>query len=568
MASNSLRAVTYLRKSTDRQEASIPDQRDAVAKLAKQRGYTVVREYKDEGISGDDTERRTGFLQMLDDAKRLGDYHAILCWDQDRFGRFDPLEAGYWVKPLRDRGIYLETIAQGKIDWDDFAGRIIYAVQQEGKHAYLKDLSRNVTRGILAKVRRGEWVGGRVPYGYRRNEDKRLEPGDPVEVETVRWLFREYLRRDVSLCTLARELNARGVPAPMRKASGRWRGGGLWAVQGIRNILKRPAYVGDFVWNRRHMGAYHGVKNGEITASTKQRHQVTENDPADWEVIPDHHEALIDRDTFDRVQKKLVTRRDHSSSPAVGGPFLFTGLAKCGDCGWPMYGMNWWGADNPSGGPPGGRKYCCGQYHSYRKAGCNSNKVEERDLLNAVLDVIESHFLKPENLAVLKDEIRRQEKAERAGAEPKAAALDRRIVELKRKIETGMERWLTAPQSMIADAGAKIEQWRKELEQAEQDRRAVAKPAMSETALDDAVELIAAGVATIRKKARKVPPDELRQVLRDFVDKVVIDFEQRPYGKRTRGYPVGGTLYLKDSLVVCQPVPIAGPMSKPANETR
>jgi hypothetical protein len=115
---------------------------------------------------------------------------------------------------------------------------------------------------------------------------------------------------------------------------------------------------------------------------------------------------------------------------------------------------------------------------------------------------------------------------------------------------------------MVADAGAKVEQWRKALEEAQQERRAVAKPATSEAALDKAVELIAAGVAAIREKARKARPDELRGVLRSFVEKVIVDFEQRPYGKRTRGYPTGGTLYLKDSLVVCKPVSIAHPMAQ------
>src|SRR6478735_2220884 len=129
MAGGSISAVAYYRMSTDRQEASIPDQREAVEKLARKQGYKIVREYADEGISGDDTERRAGFKQMLADARRA-DFEAVLCWDQDRFGRFDPLEAGYWVKPLRDAGVYLETVAQGRIDWEDFAGRIVYAVQQ------------------------------------------------------------------------------------------------------------------------------------------------------------------------------------------------------------------------------------------------------------------------------------------------------------------------------------------------------------------------------------------------------------------------------------------------------
>ena len=66
------------------------------------RGYKVVREYEDQAISGDDTERRDGFLQLREDAERRGDFGIILAWDQDRFSRNDPLELGYWLKPIRD----------------------------------------------------------------------------------------------------------------------------------------------------------------------------------------------------------------------------------------------------------------------------------------------------------------------------------------------------------------------------------------------------------------------------------------------------------------------------------
>src|SRR5262249_1608638 len=159
-------AVTYLRKSTDRQEHSIPEQRAEVATYAAKHGYRILREYKDEAISGAATEKGVESQKMLHAARALGDLEVVLCWDQDRFGRFDPLEAGYWIKPLRDAGVRLETVAQGKIDWEDFAGRIIYAVQQEGKHAYLRDLSRNVTRSMAAKARACGWNGGKAPYGY------------------------------------------------------------------------------------------------------------------------------------------------------------------------------------------------------------------------------------------------------------------------------------------------------------------------------------------------------------------------------------------------------------------
>jgi DNA invertase Pin-like site-specific DNA recombinase len=124
-----------------------------------------VREHIDDGISGDATEKRMDFQRMLKEAKELGEFHAVLCWNQDRFGRFDALEAGCWIKPLRDRGIWLDTVGQGRINWDDFGGRIVYAVAQEGKHPFLRDLSRDSLRGKLRAVREGYWLGGPPPYG-------------------------------------------------------------------------------------------------------------------------------------------------------------------------------------------------------------------------------------------------------------------------------------------------------------------------------------------------------------------------------------------------------------------
>lgn len=88
------RAVLYLRMSSEKQDTSIEDQRHELTKYADQHGYYVNREYLDEAISGDATERRAGFLAMRDAAER-GEFSVVLCWDQDRFGRFDPLELSY-----------------------------------------------------------------------------------------------------------------------------------------------------------------------------------------------------------------------------------------------------------------------------------------------------------------------------------------------------------------------------------------------------------------------------------------------------------------------------------------
>jgi DNA invertase Pin-like site-specific DNA recombinase len=282
--------------SSDRQETSIPAQRTEVQAYAAKHDYKIIREYKDEAISGDATEKRVAFQNMLRDASDKGDFEVILCWDQDRFGRFDPLEAGYWVKPLRDAGVRLETVAQGRIDWNDFAGRIIYAVQQEGKHAFLVDLSRTVIRGILARAREGLWLGGPIPYGYSI-ESKRLVHGDSQKAEIVQWLFHSYANQTTSLGELARQLNDRGIPAPK---------GGLWHKTTVYKILIRPVYRGDTTWNRRHDGKYHEVVAGEIKATRHKRRKARFCNPeADWIIVENTHPALVDRDVFFKVRHKL-----------------------------------------------------------------------------------------------------------------------------------------------------------------------------------------------------------------------------------------------------------------------
>jgi len=89
-----INAVGYIRMSSDKQEASPIQQREEIMALAGREGYKIIRWYLDEGISGDDTEKRLDFQRMIRDSER-GDLQAVVCWDQDRFGRFDSIEAGH-----------------------------------------------------------------------------------------------------------------------------------------------------------------------------------------------------------------------------------------------------------------------------------------------------------------------------------------------------------------------------------------------------------------------------------------------------------------------------------------
>src|SRR5262249_18598237 len=117
-------SVAYVRRSAEKQEASLPEQRKAIERFATEKGYAIRRWYEDDAISGDNTRKRAGFLQMLADAQQFGDFEAILCWDQARFGRFLP------QRGVLDAGRDLQAVQPAEPDGP--AGQA-FAVQDEPK---------------------------------------------------------------------------------------------------------------------------------------------------------------------------------------------------------------------------------------------------------------------------------------------------------------------------------------------------------------------------------------------------------------------------------------------------
>lgn len=337
-------AVGYVRMSTDKQEDSPAQQKAEITKLAEREGYRILRWYEDHGFSGAKTLKRPQFRRMIRDAEECGDFKAILCWDQDRFGRFDSIEAGEWISPLRRVGVELVTVCQGRIDWDDFAGRLIYQITQEGKHRYLVDLSRNALRGMIGFAKQGNLLGMATPYGYdridynaageemcrvprgerfRKPRDwtaKLVPSSDRRAIETVRWIFRTFATTACSARSLAVELNRRKVPFPSGKE---------WDYTYIKSLLRHPVYIGWLTYGRRGVGLYHHVgPDGELMPARGANNDCPEYAPI---IVRDNHEPLIDKATFDAVQAKLKER-----SIVRGGPnrkHMLSGILRCGHCG-------------------------------------------------------------------------------------------------------------------------------------------------------------------------------------------------------------------------------------------
>ena len=158
-------AAGYLRRSTDRQEQSISDQKGAILKYAAENDFEVIRFYIDDAISGSTTEGRKGFLKMIADVQRDDcPFRFVLVYDVKRFGRVDNDEAGHYRFLLRQRGIEITYVSEnfGGDDTDD----LIRPVKQWQARQESKDLSKVTIRGLLSLSEGGWWLGGVPPYGY------------------------------------------------------------------------------------------------------------------------------------------------------------------------------------------------------------------------------------------------------------------------------------------------------------------------------------------------------------------------------------------------------------------
>ena len=107
-------AVGYLRRSTDRQEQSISDQRKAIERYAEEQGFELLDFYVDDAISGTTSDERKAFLRLIDDAATPDcPFRYVLVYDIKRFGRLDNDEAGHYRFLLRRAGIEVIYTSEG-----------------------------------------------------------------------------------------------------------------------------------------------------------------------------------------------------------------------------------------------------------------------------------------------------------------------------------------------------------------------------------------------------------------------------------------------------------------------
>ncbi|MCK4850599.1 MAG: recombinase family protein, partial [Phycisphaerae bacterium] len=345
------RAVGYVRRSTDRQEQSIPDQEKAIEKYSVEHGLRLGKFYIDDAISGTSTIGRRAFQEMMEDAQkptRRFDY--IVVYDVKRFGRVDNDEAGYYRHLLRTNGV--EVLYTSENFNGDSTDDLLRPVKQWQARQESKDLSKVTIRGLLSKAPGGWWMGGTPPYGYDlRYEDAdgkflfilryqpdgskqlfdengeltrtlprgeslsiskrdraKLIPSEPTRVEVAKQIFQMYAEQGKGFKALAETLNEQNIPTA-RGPEWSHIYSGKWTDTTIRAILVNPIYVGDMVWNRRTDGRFHQIKNGQaVERENAHGARLVPNDETDWMVVRDAHPPLISRRIFEQAKDRRESR--------------------------------------------------------------------------------------------------------------------------------------------------------------------------------------------------------------------------------------------------------------------
>jgi DNA invertase Pin-like site-specific DNA recombinase len=527
--------------STLKQEDSIERQRSQVLPLVERQGYAIAGEYVDEGISGGETLKRKQFQRLLRDAHN-GKFDVIVCDDKDRFGRFDTIDLGEIVAPLRRKGVTLETVAQGKIDWDSFSGRITDAILQEARNLEQEAMSRRVLSNQLLRAGKGFSTGGQATYGYRwevqvdgSDSGKRLVP-DGRKAEVVQLIFKLY-DRGLTLFALAEELYRRGVASP--------KGGARWTRSVIQRLLSNRKYVGDWTWGIHVSGRRHRFGKGNLRPTRRGERAQIITPPDEWLVRPDTHEPLIDRELFERVQARLKGNRERTTPHRNGGNFVLSRLLVCGHCGAYLVGVQY----------NGYREYVCGGYLAYGKGHCKRNRVLEKPILNLLIRQLQKTFLDPDNLQRLRAELAAQEAEERSDANRKR--LRRLYDQLESKIQRGNENLAILPADRLPGVVATLREWEKERNAVQADLKRID----AESPTQNLEQQVAAAEALLWRLQEAFAAEDaplLRQTFVEMLSRVELYWTHHAAGSVTRPRFQRGVICLRPTEASYKLSPGAG----------
>lgn len=347
---------------------SIENQKFILKKYAEEHGFFNCKFYVDDGYSGASTER-PAYKEMMNDVENER-VSTVIVKDQSRLGR-DYLQTGLLMEitfPQYDvRFIAVNDGVDSINGVNDFAG-----IKNYFNDLYARDTSKKIRAVQRAKGERGERVGTTIPYGYMKDpvNPKQIIP-DPETAPIVKRIFEanasgagiikicDMLTREKilspSVYTFQRDGNRSGNPDMDRPYH--------WSHTTVRKMLSNQVYCGDTI-------------NFKTFSKSNKLKKRIKNAPENILIFPDTHEAIIDRKTFDLVQKHFEGRKRPDKQ---GEMDKYAGILYCGECGSRLY------LHRAKMMKPELNNFMCGGYQR-RTTDCTSHYIRESVLDKIVLE--------------------------------------------------------------------------------------------------------------------------------------------------------------------------------------
>ena len=415
----------YMRLSRDDEtfgdSVSIETQRTVLTQFVREHPeFHMVSEFVDDGWSGTNFDRPQ-FKRMMEEIE-AGNINCVITKDLSRFGR-EHIMMGYYLEfvfpKLKVRYIAVndnEDTDKGLSDFVPFKNLINEFVA--------KDTSRKSKAAFRAKFLNGERVNSMAPFGYKKHPE--IKNKLMIDEETA-WIVRKVFDlafHGLGIKRIANTLMGEKIPCPG------WfqytRNGGcarffegqpdekkyMWSMAYLKVLLKDETYIGNTIHNRW------------VTVSYKNKRMIRNPDEKCLR-IEGTHEAIIEADVFEAVQKQIASRRRECKNKTSQ---IFSGLLKCADCGWGMRYCARTGKRNPYA------HYTCGKYKDYQTKGCTTHYIRYDALYAYVLARIQ-HW----SARAIQDEDALLRQLLSAGDRERNAAQKKQAAELKkarkRKVE-------------------------------------------------------------------------------------------------------------------------------------
>lgn len=395
MKSKTYNCALYIRLSREdgdnMESESIKNQRDLIHMFLErtEEKLVYIDEYVDDGFTGSNFDRPS-WKKLLTDIDN-GKVNTIITKDLSRMGR-DYISMGEYIERIfPERGIRYIAINDDIDTLYETPGLEFLQFKLMFNDYYLKDTSKKIRKIVRAKKEKGQFLGWKAVYGYKKDPndkyklivDEEVRPiierifNLALEGKSPRQIADIFSNEKILTPSIYADLN-RGIKSTAYE---------LWCPRTIEEMLINETYIGNLTQGRRKKLNYKSKK--EIRTPRE-----------DWIITENTHEAIIDNDTFYTVQDLLKKNKNKANSKNMK---LLSGFMRCKECGHAI------GINKSSDGK---RAYCCCTYYvSHSKYGlctphsCNYDKLEK-----AVLDNIRNMCNEYVDSSTFKDKVAQSKK--------------------------------------------------------------------------------------------------------------------------------------------------------------